>query len=208
MNKITKLILCIVLGLVIFSASAWAIMILKDPFLREVMGHWIQSLFTSATPDWKTYKSPDGGLSFDSPFPVEWKKDSHVKENGKGFQITTGKSRPNRSGFSVDVNSTWFINLKINPSSGETENLMKENFQANPKFQWKDQAVICSGMPATLAAYSFELNGRLFHFSDLWADFPNRSVKFHTISYQENADTYNEWTKRVIESIKIEEKNP
>ncbi len=166
------------------------------------MGDWIQSQFRSATPNWKTYSSPNGGLSFESPFPMEWETKERIT-NGKGAQIILGKSQHNRSGFSIDVNYTSFINIKSDPFFLKNlEGIFKNNFQ-----QWKDQAITCSGMPATIANYSLDEDGYLLHFSELMIANQNRYLSVTTTTTQNNLNFFNEWTKHIVDSIKIELKN-
>ncbi len=78
--------------------------------------------------------------------------------------------------------------------------------QGHSKFEWKDQAVTGSGVPARLSAYSFDLNGNSFDYVDLQMAYSNDSLKITTSTYQKNAGVFNEWTKRVMNSVKFEPK--
>jgi len=167
-----------------------------------------QTFLVSATPDWNTFNSPEGGLSLESPFPMKWETDEHVI-NKSGYKTIHGRSLSNASGFSVNVNYTQFINSETDASSylQETEIAVKNIFQSYKNFQWTDQITTYSGMPATISNYSYDVPARRALFTDLQISNKTQFWKTQTKS-DKSTDTYNEWTKRVMDSVKIEPPKP
>ena len=80
-------------------------------------------------------------------------------------------------------------------------------YRKEANFQSKNQPTTCSGMPGTLVNYSFGSNGNPTHITELIVAKKNQFLRVETITHQNNLDSYNEWTKRIIDSIKIESKN-
>jgi hypothetical protein len=157
----------------------------------------------SATPDWNTFNSPEGGLSLESPFPMKWETDEHVT-NRSGYKTIHGRSLNNSSGFTVSVNYTQFINSQTDSASylEETEIAVKNIFQNYKNSQWTDQVTTCSGMPATLSNYSFDMAANRAFFTDYMVANKDQFWKIQTKS-EKSMNNYNEWSKRVMGSIKI-----
>ena len=205
MKKWLKVTALSILTLFLLATSYEVILAVKNPFLWEFWAHYFQSLFANTTPEWKTYLSPDGRLSLESPFPMKWDKIVDIK-NGKGCEVINGDSQHNRTGFSIDAHSTLYINLKAKPSFDKASlDIFKHTFQNEPNFQWHEQATICSGLPAALISYSFDIRKNSFHYLRLLVNGENESWDI-TLKTYKNTDSFNEWSMRVVQSIKIQPK--
>jgi hypothetical protein len=203
MKKWIKIISICLATLFLLAVSFEIVIAIKNPFLWGFWKTYIPSLFASTGPDWKRYSSPDGRLSLESPFPMKWEKTAKIK-NGKGYEDFNGKSQHNRTGFSIDILSGRYLKLNTTPSSNDSIKIEKWAYQQEANFQWNEQPVKCSGMPATLVAYSFDINGNPLHFLRILVNNKNQFWDISVGTYQKDLNTYNEWSKRIIESIKIE----
>lgn len=210
MKKFLKPLALFTLILLSLSFVGWAVMVLKEPFLRKVLVTYFQSLFHSSTPEWKTYSSPNGGFSLESPFPLKWEPKELTTKSGKTFQSVWGISQVNSSGFLVSASCFCFPNKDHSFNSDKLQEsivLWPLQNSGYTEVKWESKLETCSGMPATLTTGSYSSQGDPYSFFELLIVDQN---KYWTIHAQQKVGPVNfgELSSRIIQSIKIEPPKP
>ena len=182
--------------------------------------------------DWKTYTSPDFGISLDSPYPIQFTTKEQKDKAGFTFKSLTGRSSLSEPEvmdilvftlkrlageqalmnlFQLDVWSRSGGNPKVSYNSQlfvdstvkSMDNLQKRKGCQN--FQYKNIPLTCSGMPATLTSGSFDIQRQKI----------TVPMYFHSLlvvdknrywqiycTYQNDAK-YGETFKKILQSVKI-----
>jgi hypothetical protein len=207
MKKSIKFVTTIGIVLILTGTITLAIL-LGTGIPIQAIGTSLKYIFSSSTPDWKTYNSPNGEFSFESPFPIEWEMKGKI-DRGAGQETIDGYSRLNKASFDLFVYFSHKTNQQTNCSFAENHLRLTKAFVEKQKdFTWKDQPITCSGIPSTIFDYSYQNGGSIEPHKDLVMTYDNHTLAIESYSFADKTDNYDEWIKRVINSIKITPHDP
>ncbi len=165
----------------------------------------LQYEFEDINPDWKQYTT-DEHIYLDSPYPINWQTKEGTTKDGQNIKIVTGISKMNRSGFVAAVS---YENNSDEKTASDQIKVMteaeKNTFQSLNNSHLSEQAITCSGMPATLIDTSYDFNNETKRRTSLYL--AKGDLYLTVIIATNNTNNhFDELSKKMVNSIQI--KNP